>query len=87
MRHKPGDLLTMKVLAVEPGLMRVEFDGRQFEIEMPIKPMRHSCYSAEYCFVDVGLGAVQTLSNLIDRHDLIMVSNDTPSLSVGRFMG
>ena len=37
--YKPGDTITMKVLAVEYVLMRVEFDGRQVEIETPVMPM------------------------------------------------
>jgi hypothetical protein len=34
----PGDLLTMRVLSVEPGLMRVDLDGIKLRLEMPMKP-------------------------------------------------
>jgi hypothetical protein len=44
---KAGDLLRMRVLSVEPGLIRVDFDGIKLGLEMPVKPMNRKRLKAQ----------------------------------------
>jgi hypothetical protein len=46
-KHKPGDLVTVRVLSVEPGLMRVDLEGTKLRLEMPMKPMSRKRVKAQ----------------------------------------
>jgi hypothetical protein len=46
-RYKPGDIVTMRVLSVEPSLMVVNLDGIRMELAMPDRPMTHKQLKAQ----------------------------------------
>lgn len=46
-RYKPGDIVTARVVAVEPGFMLINLDGIRMEFAMPVRRMTHKQLTAQ----------------------------------------